>query len=162
MGEVATGSLREVLICEIGGGRYAFPSVSIREILRAATVAPLPRAPGVVEGALNIRGEIVPVLDIRGRLRLPSGAIEVSDHLVVVALHGRSAAVRVDRAVELAGIEPEAIEHAGGLGPAEPGADEVARTSDGLLVFVDLAALVAADELDPGGVDSPEAGGRRP
>lgn len=156
MGEVATGSLREVLICEIGGGRYAFPSASICEILRAATVAALPRAPGVVEGVLNVRGEIVPVLDIRGRLRLSPRAIEVSDHLVVVVLHGRSAAVRVDRAVELAGIGPEAIEHAGGLDPAGPGADEVARTPDGLLVFVDLAALVASEELEP------EAGGRRP
>ena len=161
MGEVATGSLREVLICEIDGGRYAFPSASIREILRAATVAPLPRAPGVVEGALNIRGEIVPVLDIRRRLRLPPRAMGMSDHLVVVALHGRSAAVRVDRAVQLAGIAPEAIEHAGGLDPARPGADEVARTPDGLLVFIDLAALVTAEDLDTGDVETPEAGGQR-
>jgi purine-binding chemotaxis protein CheW len=67
--ESARSPERELLIFEIGASRFGLPSADVREVLRAVTIVPLPGAPPIVEGLINVRGRIVPVLDIRRRFR---------------------------------------------------------------------------------------------
>jgi hypothetical protein len=90
---------RAILVFEIGGRRFGLPAAEVRELLRAVTILPLPLAPDVVEGIINVRGTVVPVLDIRARLRLPAKAAEPSDHLIVVEPGGRPVVLRIDRAL---------------------------------------------------------------
>src|SRR5437870_13646015 len=88
----------EILVFEVGGQRYGLPAAEVREILRAVAIVPLPRAPAIIEGIINIRGTVVPVLDLRTRFRLPAKPVEPADHLVVAWAGERLVAVRVDRA----------------------------------------------------------------
>jgi purine-binding chemotaxis protein CheW len=62
----------QVLVFEVAGRRYGLPADDVQELLRAVSIVPLPRAPAVVEGVINLRGKVVPVLDVRGRFRLPA------------------------------------------------------------------------------------------
>ena len=86
MDEVRNPRRCEILVLEIGGRRYGLPASEVRELLRVVTVESLPRAPPSIEGIINLRGKIVPVLDIRARLRLPPKPAEPSDYLVVIGL----------------------------------------------------------------------------
>ena len=61
---MASGEL-EVVVFEIGGLLYALPAASVRELVRAVAIVPPPRAPAIVEGIINLRGKVVPVLDVR-------------------------------------------------------------------------------------------------
>jgi len=61
-----------VLTFALAGERCAIAAEDVREVLRAALPARLPKAPDVVAGVLNVRGELVPLLDIRGRFGLPA------------------------------------------------------------------------------------------
>ena len=77
------GQFLEIVVFEVGGQQYGLPASDVRELQRAATLTPLPRAPAIVEGVVNLRGAVVPVLDIRSRFRLPPKPMEPTDHFVV-------------------------------------------------------------------------------
>jgi purine-binding chemotaxis protein CheW len=134
---------REILVFEVGGRRYGLPASEVRELLRAVTILPLPQTPADVEGVINLRGTVVPVLDLRARLGLPAKPIEPSDHLVVLRGDQWLVALRIDHALELATLEVAAPPP--GRGENAPARDDrgaVAKQSDRLIPLLDVRALV--------------------
>src|SRR5205085_11996004 len=91
----------DVLVFEVAGRRFGLPAAAVKEVVRAVALAPLPKAPAVVEGVINLRGTVVPVLDIRGRFRLPQKPLAPSDQLIIARTGPRLAALHVDWAHEL-------------------------------------------------------------
>jgi chemotaxis signal transduction protein/CheY-like chemotaxis protein len=113
-----------VLVFEVAEQRHALLASDVVEILPAATIAPVPGAPRCIEGMLNLRGRPVPVVDVRACFDMPRRAVEHTDHLIVVRVGDGAAALRVDRAAELAQAtamragathRPRVIEHDGEL-----------------------------------------------
>lgn len=134
----------DILIFEIGSVRYALPSADVRELHRAVAIVPLPKAPPIVEGLINVHGSVVPVLDVRSRFRLPPKPLSHTDHLIVAWAGERLVALRVDRALDVARL------HRGDIEPAGVGADEyvagVAKLADGLVLIHDLRVFLDAAE----------------
>ncbi len=128
---------REILLFEVDGRRFGFLAAEVREIVRVVTITRLPQAPDLVEGVVNLRGQIVPVIDLRRKLGLAAKLIALSDHLVVANHEKFPLAVRVDRALGL---------WADGAGSPQIGPERVARLADGLAPILDLGALVTSDE----------------
>jgi purine-binding chemotaxis protein CheW len=137
---------REVLLFLLEGQRYALPMEDVRELVRAVRLTPLPRAPTVVEGLLNLRGELLPVLDMRRRFRLPARPLSSSDHLVVAQAGPRRVVLRVDRAEGLLSLEPGQLD----ASPRElPGVGYVAgalKLPDGLVLLHDLRTFLSEAE----------------
>ena len=148
---------REFLIFDLEGMRYGLPVADVREIVRAVLPVPLPGAPGAVEGVINLRGCVVPVLDLRQRFRLPARPIEPTDHLVIARAAGRLVALRVDRVVELARLAEGDVQ--------EVAAARVAKLPNDLVVIQDPRALFteaessALDRALPAQRDGDEGGG---
>src|SRR5581483_10849013 len=92
----------DVLVVEVAGQRHAIPAADVEEILPAATVLPIPGAPAVIAGVLDVRGRCLPVVDGRAALGLASKPAEPTDHFVVVRTGRRVVALHVDRATGLA------------------------------------------------------------
>jgi purine-binding chemotaxis protein CheW len=136
----------ELLVFEVGGQRYGLPAADVRELLRAVTLTPLPQAPAIVEGVINVRGVLVPVLDIRGRFHLPPKPPEPTDHLIVARAGGRLVALRVDRAVELTRLEPAAVERAEAVVPGVAYVAHMAKLPDGLVLVHDLKTFLSQAE----------------
>lgn len=137
---------REILIFEVGRHRYGLPAGDVQELLRAVALTPLPRAPSLVEGVINLRGKVIPVLDIRARFHLPARPVEPGDHLVVVRTGGRLAALRVDRALELARLEPSDLEDVEGVLPGVHYLARAAKLPDGLVLIHDLDTFLSHSE----------------
>ena len=74
---------QEVLLFTLERQRYGLPVEDVRELVRAARLTHLPQAPDVVEGLLNLRGELLPVLDLRRRFRHPARPLSPMDHFIV-------------------------------------------------------------------------------
>lgn len=146
MDEVKGNPRRAILVFEIGGRRYGLPATDVRELLRAVTILPWPLAPAVVEGIINLRGAVVPVLDLRARLRLPAKAAEPSDHLVVVEPGGRPLVLRIDRALYLARLDEAQFGKAGGVVPGGDDVAEVAKLPEGLVPVLDLRSFLSPAE----------------
>jgi purine-binding chemotaxis protein CheW len=131
---------------ELDHERYAVRSDAVREVQRAALPAALPNAPPIVRGLLNVRGELVPLVDLRARLRLPERPLRATDHLVICRVGGRTLGFAVDRAIDFIEIESERVTATDTVVSAGRRlSDRIARLPDGLLLIPDLAALLDAD-----------------
>ena len=84
--EAETELLRELLSFQLAGTPYAIPVERVREIVRMRAITPVPRVPEAVLGVVELRGEIVQVVDLRMRLDLPLG--EETRRSRIVVLHG--------------------------------------------------------------------------
>lgn len=137
---------REVLLLEIGGQRYGLPTSDVQEVLRAVTVVPLPKAPRIVLGVIDVRGTIVPVLDIRTRFRLPAREVRESDHFVVGSAGERLVAICADRALDLKQVDALDVEEATRAVPGAEYVAGIAKLPDGLVLIHDLRSFLSQAE----------------
>lgn len=136
----------DILVFEIAGQRYGLAASAVRELVRAVSIVPLPKAPAIIEGVIDVRGTLVPVLDLRARFRLPARPVEPGDHLVLAEAGPRVVALRADRALGLARLQPGGVQD---LVTVVPGAEYVAgvaRLDDGLVLIHDLAKFLSQAE----------------
>ncbi len=107
-----TGSEASVnLACfEVGGGIYAVDVVSVREIVRNHAISPLPGAPSLIEGVIDLRGRLIPVVDLArvlGRERSPEGD---QARIVVIDFEEISLGLQVDAATDVLTLEESRFE----------------------------------------------------
>lgn len=143
----AAAELRELLVVTLDGDNFALAVEEVREVLRAAQPTALVNAPAIVEGVLNIRGELVPLLSIRSRLGRPRREIRAADYVIVARASGRVVAFCVDAVVELRRIPASDITGAAAVVAGTSHIEGIARLADGAIVIHDLGALLDADEL---------------
>ena len=141
-----------LLTFELGGSRFGLAAALLREVLRAVAIAALPKAPLVVEGVINVRGAIVPALDIRRRFGMPALPVAPEQHLLIAQAGGRVVALRVDRALDLISVDASAIEAAASVAPGAEYVAGIVKLPDGLLVIHDLERFLSLDEA--AGVDA--------
>jgi purine-binding chemotaxis protein CheW len=111
--------------------------------VRAASITPLPLAPEAVAGALDVGGTVMPVYDLRHRLRLPPRAMRLDDQIIIARTRSRPLALVVDRALGLIDAEPvDNIPLAPGLAHLRG----VLSTSDGLVLIQDLESFLSPEE----------------
>ena len=75
----------------IEGEEFGIDILKVQEIIRPVPITRVPNAPAFVEGVINLRGRIVPVIDARKRFGLPARAMDESSRIVVVELTGKTA-----------------------------------------------------------------------
>lgn len=157
--EHVTGDV-QMIVVHLDDARFGLPVDLVREVLPSMATVPLPGAPAVVEGLLNLHGAFVPVIDLRARLGRGRRPASLIDHVLVCEVQGRPVGVRVDRAEELVDLPAEGFEPVASVAAAENVAGVVA-TPDGLLLVTDVASFLSADEVL--GLDRAlaEAGGLR-
>lgn len=136
----------EVLLVEVEGQRFAIPSADVRELFRCVTVRPLPRPLAIIEGIINVRGTIVPVLDLRARFCLEARAPAHTDHLILAMAGPRPVALRADRAVELVRLAPGEVEDARDLLPGLHTVAGVMKRPEGLVLIHDLRTFLSQAE----------------
>lgn len=136
----------DVLLFELAEQRFALLLVDVLEVVRAVALRPLPNAPAVVEGIIDVRGDIVPVLDIRARFGLPAKAIALTDHFVLGSAGPRRVALRVDRATDMARVRILDIQDAINLPRGVAHIAGIATLPDGLVLLNDLPSLLFALE----------------
>ncbi len=136
----------DILLFTLGEGRYALPAIVLRQVVRAVSLAPLPKAPGIVEGAIDYHGTVVPVLDIRARLGLAPKPLAASDHFLIAATRGRLVGLRVDGANALIAIDPKTIERPDRFAPKDRLFAGLAKLPDGLVLIQDLDAFLSEAE----------------
>ena len=146
--DTAAAPAREVLVFEVGSQRYALPTADVCELVRAVAITPVPGAPGVIEGVVDVRGRVLPVLDVRARFRLPAKALDPSDHFIVASAGPRGVILRVDRATHLALLDEASVQPPQTLGPGAAYVAGVARLEDGLVLIHDLTTFLSSAEAD--------------
>ncbi len=141
------GDLQFVLF-EIEGVRYGVEVERVLEIITRPEVSPVPSALDCVEGVINLRGKVLPVLDLRRRFRL-GGDAGTSTHIVIMQLHSETAGISVDGVSQVVRIPVDAIEPPPPAitGPQARYVVGIAKHQDHLVVILDLDRAFEPDEL---------------
>ncbi len=136
----------------LDGEVFGLPVALVREILDYRRITKLPRAPAYVLGMIDVRGEAVPIVDLRAKLGLPSIEATGASRLIVVniSLEGRDAALGllVDRVFEVTELDRDQVDAppiVGGRWRAECIAG-IGRRNGGFVVIFDLPRLLAEDD----------------
>lgn len=131
---------------------FGVPIDRVREIVRVPEITPVPETPKFVEGVINLRGKIIPVIDMRTRLSAPAAARGRTNRVLIVELlerDGKSVGLIVDSASEIMKIPEDSIEPTPEL-VSSIGAEYVTgvgKLNEKLVVMLDLSKLLSIEEM---------------
>jgi purine-binding chemotaxis protein CheW len=147
MTDVNTQGRRELISFRVGEQEFCVDIMSVREIRGWTPASPMPHSPPYVRGVINLRGAVLPVIDLAARLGL--GVADATDrHVIIVARIGnRTVGLLVDAVSDILTVTDETIQP-----PPDVGCDMVKSTVKGLLA-VDgrMISLISMDEVLPAG-----------
>jgi purine-binding chemotaxis protein CheW len=130
---------------------FALPILDVREIIRMTDITPVPQAPGFVEGVINLRGQIIPVVDLRKRFGLNSAELTDDTRVIVVELgHYIVIGLIVDAVREVERLPAEAINPPPALVAGSIGAEYIKGISnhdDKMMIHIDLRKVFNTEEL---------------
>lgn len=135
-----------LVIASLDALRLGIPVETVERVIMAAEITPLPEMPPAIAGAINVHGEVMPVVDLRNRFRLPSKPLSPSDQFVIVRPGRRALAVTVDEVVDIVQFERDALLPAPQLLPWMEHIHGVVRLDDGLLVVKDPERFLDLDD----------------
>jgi purine-binding chemotaxis protein CheW len=142
------GDERQLVVFQLGAELYGVEIARVHEIIRLQSVTKVPRAPSFVEGVINLRGKVIPVVDLRRRFGLPGAehtrasrivVVEIGDQVVGIVVDGVSEVLRVSASI----VEPPS--------PVVAGIDSeylhgIAKLADRLVILLDLDRILAREE----------------
>lgn len=126
--------------------RYALPAGNVNQVVRSVAITDLPGAPIVVEGVIDVRGAIVPVLDLRRRFDLPERAPALSDLLIIASAGSRRVALRADGQASIEQIDEAALTRPDDSLRRSRYVAGLASLPDGMVVIHDLASFLSEAE----------------
>lgn len=135
-----------LVVFRIDATRFGVPLSATVRAAGMVALSAVPGAPEVVLGAIDVAGQVVPVVDLRRRLRLAPREFGVAAHLLLVATPRRMLAVPADEVLGVSEVEAARITDAGTVLPGLGRVKGVAAQPDGLLFLYDLEAFLDEDE----------------
>jgi len=151
--------LHEFVTLRVHGELLGLPLASVTEVMRMVAVTAVPDAPAWLAGVINVRGGVVPVIDLRGRLGLPTQAAGLDSRIIVVDAGGRAVGLIADSTAEVLSLPAESVTPPDQLtGQARP-VEAIARDGERLVPILDLQRVVfGLEQLDPAEVLGAGAG----
>jgi purine-binding chemotaxis protein CheW len=139
----------KVACLRVGQEFYVLDIMCIREIVRPLQIVPVPKAPAFVEGVVNLRKAIIPVVDLRRRFGLPPVAEgEPKRRIVVCAIAGRIVGLLVDEVTEVCSFQQSEVRPTPYYlsGPEAEFFPGVCRKGNDLMMLLDLRKLLSSEK----------------
>lgn len=125
---------------------YALPLFQVRRIIRAAEWTPLPQAPAMVLGVINLSGEVIPVFSMRNRFGIQDREIRLSDQIIVAQTSTRAVALLVDHVDNLLEYESNQRVEVPEVVPEPKCFNGIVKLESGLLLIHNLESLLSVEE----------------
>ncbi|MBW8190780.1 chemotaxis protein CheW [Neiella marina] len=129
---------------------YGINVMQVQEVLRYTEIAPVPGAPGYVMGIINLRGNVVTVIDTRSRFGLQSAEVTENSRIVIIEAEKQVIGILVDSVAEVVYLRSSEIDSAPNVGTEDSAKfiQGVSNRDDELLILVDLNKLLNDEEWD--------------
>jgi purine-binding chemotaxis protein CheW len=141
--------LLQLVTFAIGEEEFGIDILRVQEIIRTMDITKVPNSPPAVEGVINLRGKVIPVIDLRKRFSMESRPHDSQTRIVVIAIHGMIIGFVVDGVSEVLRIQSNTVE------PPPPvvcGIESeyikgVGKLGERLLILLDLDKLISSEEV---------------
>ena len=129
---------------------YGINVMQVQEVLRYSEIAPVPGAPDYVLGIINLRGNVVTVIDTRTRFGLPTTEVSDNSRIVIIESDKQVVGILVDSVAEVVYLRSSEIDSAPNVGTEESAKfiQGVSNRDGELLILVDLNKLLTDEEWD--------------
>ncbi|MBT9259831.1 MAG: chemotaxis protein CheW [Clostridiales bacterium] len=139
---------RQLVLFQVAGETYGLDIYQVREIIRVPEITRVPRTPPYLLGVINLRGGVIPVLDLRRRFHLPDRERHEDQRIIVTEQHGTIVGMIVDGVSEVLTLQESQIE------PPSPYIVSVdtrfiagiGNLEDRLIVLLDLEEVLSKEE----------------
>ncbi|HHS12739.1 MAG TPA: purine-binding chemotaxis protein CheW [bacterium] len=138
--------IEQFVFFQLNAQIFALPLSNVQRIARSVEITPLPQAPDIVIGVINVRGQIVPVVDFRKRLNLPPREISLKDHLIIGKTDRRSVALLVDDVTEISRINDDQITQRESILSEMPLVKGAVKVKGEIILIHDLEKFLSLDE----------------
>lgn len=138
----------EYLAFTLGGEEYGIDIQHVQELRSYDAVTQIANAPDYMKGVVNLRGIIVPIIDMRLKLQCGVAVYDQFTVVIVLKLHGQVIGMVVDSVSDVTTLTPEQVKPAPSMGTAVDTAYVIGigAIDERMLILVDIARLLAADD----------------
>lgn len=133
---------------KLGSEKYAIDIMAIEEILRMTEITPVPKAPEFIEGIVNIRGRVIPVVDLKKKLNIGTVTNSQTSRIIITNINNKKIGFLVDEVEEVLRIESGLIENAPALAVNIDSnyINGVAKTDKGMIILLDINKIFSPYE----------------
>ena len=131
------------LAFKVAEQRFAIPLQQVERVLRMVALIPVPEAPDVIAGLINIHGKVIPVINLRARLGLVSRCTDINDRILLIKTGDRNLGLIVENVEDVMSVTEDQIETPRGSLIKSPLLQCLIRKAD------DIYLVLSAEKLDP-------------
>jgi purine-binding chemotaxis protein CheW len=152
--EKAEAKSSQVVSFRLGEEEYGVDIMTVQEIILYGCITQVPEVPEHVLGVINLRGNVIPILNLRARFGMPEQDAKDETRIVVMNLNGRTVGVVVDGVSEVLRLSEDEVSPtpASLAGGGKDYVTGLARRKERLLILLNMARLLSGGEL--GGITS--------
>lgn len=151
MGTTAISSdMLQFVTFNLGRQKYAIDILKVQEINNLKDITPIPNAPEYMEGAINLRGKVIPVINLRRRLHLESQPLSGLSKIIIIDIKGLILGMVVDSVSDVLRIPSDVVESAPPVASGGIRSDlirGIAKLADMLVIILDLDELMDTRDL---------------
>lgn len=141
-------SERQVVVFKLQGEEYCIDIMKVMEIIRMQEIVKLPDTPDFVEGVVNLRGKIIPVIDLKKRFHLEGKEISEETRIIITDTDGKTVGFIVDNVTEVLRLNEDDIEP---INTDVVGIDKdyiagIGKLENRLLILLDLNKVLTKEE----------------
>lgn len=132
----------QVVIFELNNQSYALPIVQTKEIIRVTDIVKIPRVEHYIEGIMNLRGNVIPVINLNSRLGIPDNGITGESRIIVVGLDDKKVGLIVERVNQIGKYSESQVESTAVAGDNVSFIKGVIKKGESLWMLLDLDELL--------------------
>ncbi len=143
-----SGELIQVVSFQLGSEEYGVDISQVQEIIRMVEITHVPRAPRFMEGVINLRGQLIPIIDLRTRFGMSRIDPTKSTRIIVTEIGSKRVGMVVDSVSEVLNIPIENVEDAPEMiaGVGTEYIQGVGKLNDRLIIMLDLTMVISGEE----------------
>ncbi len=157
--QTVTDVERQLVVFDLANERYGVDIGTVHEIIRMQEITHVPNSPNYVDGVTNLRGKIIPVVNLRTLFGLEPGEETSETRIVVVEIEGEDIGVRVDAVAEVLKVAESSVEQETSAVVTTMDSDYmqgIANPGQGLVILLDLAKVLSGDDIATQGASNPK------
>lgn len=149
----ATEGVLQLVTFTLGSEEYAIDILRVQEINRMSSITMVPNSPHYVEGVINLRGKVIPVINLRKKFDIPEKENDSSSRIIILEMRGATIGILVDAVSEVLRVPSKIVE------PPPPMSTNIsaefingiAKMDDRLIILLDIDKLIGNPEDATGG-----------
>ena len=135
-----------LVVFRLDDNRFALHLSAVARVIRVVEAVPLPEAPDIVTGVINIQGKIVPVVNIRKRFRIEERTVDLNDHMIIAVTSKREVGIIVDEVLGVIECPEERIVMSGDVLSGMEYIEGMAKLEDGMVLIHDIEKFLSLEE----------------